>query len=236
VGGGRPTLGPVVAARGTGAVTDPLQLAFPVDRPFRLLALGAHPDDIEIGAGGLVLRLAAEAPHGLDARWIVMSGDERRADEAVEAARAFAGADVEVRIGGLRDAWFPAGFEAAKRQLVEAVEGFAADLVLAPALHDAHQDHRLLAELAWQVVRTPAIWGYEIPKFEGDLVAPNAFVRLTEAMARRKADLLLRCFPSQGERTWFTAETFLALLRIRGLEARSPEGFAEGFHIRKLVV
>jgi LmbE family N-acetylglucosaminyl deacetylase len=217
-------------------VSDPLRLASPDDRPFRLLALGAHPDDIEIGAGGLILRLAAEASRGLEARWVVLSGDERRSAEAADAAAAFAGPGVDVRMGTLRDAWFPGDFAAAKQQLIAAVQGFDADLVLAPAVHDQHQDHRLLAELAWQVVRTPAIWGYEIPKFEGDLAAPNAFVRLTEATARRKADLLLRCFPSQGERAWFTAETFLSLLRIRGLEAKASEGYAEAFHIRKLVI
>jgi LmbE family N-acetylglucosaminyl deacetylase len=229
-------MGGLVATARIGPVSDALRLAFPDDRPFRLLALGAHPDDIEIGAGGLVLRLADEAPRGLQARWVVLSGDERRASEAADAARAFAGDGVVVRVGTLRDAWFPADFEAAKAQLIGAVEGFDADLVLAPALHDAHQDHRLLAELAWQVVRTPAIWGYEIPKFEGDLATPNGFVRLTEATARRKADLLVRCFPSQADRAWFSAETFLSLLRIRGLEAKASEGYAEAFHIRKLVI
>jgi LmbE family N-acetylglucosaminyl deacetylase len=216
-------------------VSDPLGLVWPADRPFRLLALGAHADDIEIGAGGLILRLAAEAPLGLDARWIVLSGDERRSSEAADAARAFAGEGAALRMGTLRDAWFPADFEGAKSQLIAGVDGYQADLVLAPALDDVHQDHRLLAELAWQVVRTPAIWGYEVPKFEGDLGQPNVFVRLTEATARRKVDLLLRCFPSQGAHYWFTAETFLSLLRIRGLEAKAPEGYAEAFHVRKLV-
>ena len=217
-------------------MTGPLQLAYPADRPFRLLALGAHPDDLEIGAGGFLLRLAAEAPHGLDTRWVVLSGDDQRAIEANDAARAFAGDRVDVRVGTLRDAWFPADFEAAKAQLIAAIDGFAADLVLAPALHDVHQDHRLLAELAWQVVRTPAIWSYEIPKFEGDLGQPNVFVWLSDATARRKAELLVRCFPSQGGRAWFREETFLALLRIRGLEAKAPEGYAEAFHVRKLVI
>ena len=142
---------------------------------------------------------------------------------------------MDVRVGTLRDAWFPADFEAAKAQLIAAIDGFAADLVLAPALHDVHQDHRLLAELAWQVVRTPAIWSYEIPKFEGDLGQPNVFVWLSDGTARRKAELLVRCFPSQGGRAWFREETFLSLLRIRGLEAKAPEGYAEAFHVRKLV-
>jgi LmbE family N-acetylglucosaminyl deacetylase len=215
-------------------VTDPLSLALPVGRPLRLLALGAHADDIEIAAGGTILRLGAR-PEGLEARWVVLSADDERAAEAGAAAAAFApGADV--RLGGLRDAWFPADFGAAKGTLLSAIDGFQPDIVLAPALHDRHQDHRLLAELTWQVLRSHAIWEYEIPKYEGDLRDPNLFVHLPSAIAHRKVDLLLSCFPSQASREWFDREVFLGLMRLRGLEARAPDGYAEAFHARKITV
>ena len=215
-------------------MTDPLALHRPAGRPLRILALGAHPDDVEIGAGGTLLRLAEE-PGGVEARWVVLSADEARAAEARRAADAFVpGADV--RLGDLRDAWLPADFARAKETLLRETDGFAPDLVLAPALHDRHQDHRLLAELAWQVVRGPAIWEYEIPKFEGDLGTPNLYVRLPAAIASRKVDLLLACFPSQASRAWFDRETFTGLLRLRGLEAAAPDGYAEAFHARKVTI
>jgi len=170
--------------RRTEVVSDLLRLHHAEGRPFRLLALGAHPDDIEIGGGGTILRLVAE--HGpLDARWVVLSGDETRAAEARVAAAAFAGAAVAVRLGGVADAWFPAAYETVKQVLIEGAAGFEPDLVLAPALHDRHQDHRMVAEIAWQVLRAHAIWEYEIPKYEGDLREPNLYVRLPAAVARR---------------------------------------------------
>jgi LmbE family N-acetylglucosaminyl deacetylase len=215
-------------------MTDPLALALPEHRPVRLLALGAHADDIEIGAGGTILRLGARSA-GLEARWVVLSADEERAAEAGVAAAAFA-PGAEVRLGGLRDAWFPADFGAAKGTLLAAIDGFEPDLVFAPSLHDRHQDHRLLAELAWQVLRSHAIWEYEIPKYEGDLRDPNLFVRLPSSLAHRKVELLLSCFPSQASRAWFDREVFLGVMRLRGLEAKAPDGYAEAFHARKIAV
>lgn len=215
-------------------MSGPLALDLPDGRPFRLLALGAHPDDIEIGAGGTILRLASEAS-GLESRWVVLSADEERAAEAAVAAQAFAdGADV--RLGALRDAWFPADYVLAKETVLAAIAGFEPDLVLAPALHDRHQDHRLLAEIVWQVLRAHAIWEYEVPKYEADLRDPNLYVRLPAAVAHRKVDLLMSCFPSQRTRRWFDRETFLGLLRLRGMEGKAPEGYAEAFHARKVTV
>lgn len=215
-----------------------LRLDVPTGRPLRLLAIGAHPDDIEIGAGGTVLRLVEEAPV-LDARWVVLSASEARAAEARAAAAAFLGpaaSRAEVRIGPLRDAWFPAQFEAAKAALVDSIDGFEPDLVLSPSLHDRHQDHALVASLVWQVLRRHAIWEYEIPKYEGDLGQPDLYMRLPAALARRKAELITELFPSQRDRTWFDGEVFLGLMRLRGVEARAPEGYAEGFHARKTIV
>lgn len=220
-------------------MTGPIiPFARPVGRPIRLLAIGAHPDDIEIGAGGTVLRLVDELP-AVEARWVILSGTQDRATEARVAAAAFLGiseGDADVRVGGLRDAWFPAMFADAKATLLESIAGFEPDLVLSPALHDRHQDHRLVAELVWQALRNHQIWEYEIPKYEGDLREPNLYVRLSASVARRKVELIDRIFATQRERSWFAPDVFLGLMRIRGVEARAPEGYAEGFHALKTIL
>ena len=207
------------------------------DRPLGLLCLGAHPDDIEIGAGGTILRLAEE--RRLDSvRWAVMSGTEERAAEAQTAAEHFLeGVPVrEVTVDGFRDGHFPAAWSALKDS-VEAIAAVSApDLVLVPRRDDWHQDHRVLAELAWTVFRDQVILEYEIPKWDGDLTTPNVYVALPARLVQRKSALILASFPSQSGRDWFSADTFEALARIRGVEARATEGFAEGFHARKVLI
>src|SRR5919202_354185 len=207
------------------------------ERPFRLLCLGAHPDDLEIGCGGTVLRLAAEVPE-LAVRWVVFSGNERRAEEARHGAAAFLAtvADRRVEVMSFRDGYFPyAGaeikdcFEALKR------EEPRPSLVLTHWHGDAHQDHRLIAELTRHTFRDHLILEYEIPKYDGDLGRPNLYVPLTRAQAQRKVETLRRSFPSQAGRGWFTDETFLALARLRGIECNAPDGLAEAFFARKLV-
>lgn len=205
----------------------------------RLLLLGAHADDIEIGAGGTVLRLIAEGRVAA-VRWVVFSAVGERAAEARRgAAGILAGlpaSAVEVVIHEFEDGYFPASWEAIKRTFDALASGPEPDLVLAPRLADRHQDHRLLAELTWNTFRDHLVLEYEIPKYEGDLGQPNVYVPLSAEIVEAKLAVLAEAFPSQRDRDWFDAASFRSLLRIRGLECRAPSGHAEAFEGRKLVV
>lgn len=202
-------------------------------RPLRLLALGAHPDDVEIGAGGTLLTLARRHA-GLQARIVVLTGTPERAAEAAAAAPAFMpGCEVSVTVHDLPDGMVPAYWGRAKEAL-RAEGDFAPDVVLAPSRLDAHQDHRLLAELVPQVLRDALVLGYEIPKWDGDLMQPSVYVPLSESVARHKVRLLHEHYQSQSGKDWFDEAVFLGLARLRGVECRSP--YAEGFSCSKLIV
>jgi LmbE family N-acetylglucosaminyl deacetylase len=209
----------------------------PAKPPLRVLCLGAHSDDLEIGAGGTVRRLAREHP-GAVFRWVVFSAAGERADEARKSAGWFlAGAGAaEVEVHAFRESYFPwAGaeikdaFEALKRS-------FEPDLVLTHCGGDAHQDHRTLAELTANTFRDHLLLEYEIPKYDGDLGRPNFYVPLSRVDAEAKVRSLMQHFGSQRSRAWFTPDTFLALMRLRGVECNAPEGFAEAFYGRKVVL
>jgi len=201
--------------------------------PLSLVVLGAHADDIEIGCGGTILRFA-EAGIPLHVTWVVLSAAGERADEARASAAAFlAGVPSDVRIGAFRDAFFP--HDPGVKEFVEALKhDIEPDLVLTHTRGDLHQDHRIVCELAWNTFRDHLVLEYEIPKYDGDLGAPNAFVPIEERLVRRKAELLLAHFSTQRSKHWFTEDVFTSLARLRGLECRSPTGFAEAFHARKL--
>ena len=211
-------------------------LSLELDRgtgPLRVLAIGSHADDIEIGCGGTLLRLAAE--RDLAVHWVVLSGSEARAEEARRSAEAFlAGTSFEVDVQGFRDAFFRYGGEV--KEFFESLKAVSPDLVLTHHGSDLHQDHRLAAELTWNTFRNHLILEYEIPKYDGDLGAPNVFVHLEEETARRKAALLLESCSSQRSKPWFTEDLFLSLMRLRGMEAASPSGYAEAFYGRKVVL
>ena len=196
-----------------------------------VLAVGAHADDIEIGAGGTLLKLRRRHPE-VRLVWLVLSGAGERAAEARAAGRAF-GADVVV-VEDLTDRFFPDEWAAVKRR-IGAVAGDLerCDLVIGPWRLDRHQDHRVVGELLWQTFRSQPVWAYEIAKYEGDLGHPNLLVDLPEDIVDRKIELLLAHFPSQHARAWFDPATFQALLRLRGVEAAST--WAEGFHVEKTV-
>jgi LmbE family N-acetylglucosaminyl deacetylase len=207
-------------------------LKLALDAPtLRVLAIGSHADDIEIGCGGTLLRLT-QTVEALELHWVVLSAADERADEARASAAAF-GAEADVQ--GFRDAFFRYGPE-----VKEYFEGLKArlepDLILTHHGGDRHQDHRLVAELTWNTFRDHLILEYEIPKYDGDLGAPNVFFDLDEEVARRKVELLLESFPSQRGKRWFTEDLFLGLMRIRGMECNSPSGLAEAFYARKLAV
>ena len=203
----------------------------------RVLCLGCHADDIEIGCGGTMLRLMKENP-GLEVWWVVLSGERERAQEAEQSAAMWlnAAGQRQVICGDFRDRYFPAQWS----QIKDFIHGIAAkvdpDLVFTQRRDDVHQDHRLIGELTWNAFRNHLIWEYEIPKYEGDLGQPNVFVSLDESICRQKVQQLGDAFPSQQGKPWFTADTFWALLRLRGLECNSPSHFAEGFYARKTVI
>jgi LmbE family N-acetylglucosaminyl deacetylase len=226
-----------------------LRLAFPTrsreskskskskPEPLRVLCLGAHSDDIEIGCGGTLLHLARRAG-GADLDLVVFSGGAVRAREARASARRLGreAASVRVVTHRFRDGFFPSqtarikeAFEALKRRP-------APDVVFTPWRGDAHQDHRLLAELAWNTFRDHLILEYEIAKYDGDLATPNVYVPLTRDVCAAKIAHLRAAFPSQASNQWFDDEAFWALLRLRGIESNSPTRYAEGFHCRKLAL
>jgi LmbE family N-acetylglucosaminyl deacetylase len=202
----------------------------------RLLVIGAHADDIEIGCGGTILRLAAAGKLAA-VHWVVLSAHGSRADEARAAAASVLGdIPAEVEVGDLRDGYFPYLGAAVKDTIQGLAAGSEVDVVLTHRREDLHQDHRLVSELTWNAFRDHVILEYEIPKYDGDLGTPNTYVELTDEIARRKVDLLTDAFPSQAGKHWFSPETFWALLRLRGIECRAPSGYAEGFTTRKLLI
>jgi LmbE family N-acetylglucosaminyl deacetylase len=203
----------------------------------RLLCLGAHCDDIEIGCGGSVLVWSEEA-RDLSVTWVVFSGTAERRREALRSAEVFLANVKEktVLVKDFRDGFFPYGGAPIKECFEELKGECSPDLVLTHYRHDLHQDHRLISELTWNTFRDHLILEYEIPKYDGDWGSPNLFVPLDESTCRRKADALLASFPSQLDRRWFSRDLFLSMLRLRGMEANAPSGYAEGFYCRKAVL
>ena len=212
----------------------PLQPRGPHGRPFELLVVGAHADDIEIGCGGTILQLAAGG-FPLRVTWVVLAASGVREREAAGSAAAFL-KDVEqttVLLKTFRDGFFPWSGAEVKEEFEQLKHQVAPDLVIVPRRDDAHQDHRLVAELTWNTFRDHLVLEYEIPKYDGDLGNPNLYMPLPTAICERKVELLLEQFPSQHDRRWFTPDTFWAMLRLRGVESNAPSGFAEAFHCRK---
>src|SRR5436309_5602078 len=201
----------------------------------KLLCIGAHSDDIEIGCGGTVVRLLEENPN-TEVHWVVVGAMGQRANEAVESANLFlANAKrKEIVIKQFRDGFFPYSGSDIK-DFFEKLKGECSpDLILTHYRGDLHQDHRLVSELTWNTFRNHLILEYEIPKYDGDLGSPNLFVRLDDATCQQKVTTLMQCFQSQQHRDWFTADAFFALLRLRGIESRAR--YAEAFHCRKVTV
>jgi len=204
--------------------------------PLRVLCVGAHSDDIEIGCGGTLLRLLSERP-GSTVLWVVLSATPEREREARASASEFlaAAGKSTVVVQSFRESYFPYVAAQVKDFFEEMKKMMVPDVVFCHRREDMHQDHRLIAELAWNTFRNHVILEYEIPKYEGDLGAPNVFVPLSAAVAERKIELLLKHFPSQAGRTWFRRETFGGVMALRAVECNAQEGYAEAFHARKLV-
>jgi LmbE family N-acetylglucosaminyl deacetylase len=198
-----------------------------------VLAIGAHPDDIEIGAGGTLLSLAQSRP-GLSVRYVILTGSADRQAEARAAAAAFLpGAQVRADLHDLPEGRLPARWGAAKDILEQVAASCSPDVVLAPSPDDAHQDHATIGGIVPTVFRDQLYLAYEIPKWDGDLGRPAVYVPLSADLARRKVELLHKCFPSQQRRDWWADEVFLGLARLRGMECRAP--YAEAFTCRKLL-
>jgi len=204
--------------------------------PLTVLCLGAHADDIEIGCGGTLLYLARALPR-IRFHWVVLSTPGARRQEAERAAEAFtSGRDYQLVLKDFRDGFFPSSAADLKEFFEETKGQVSPDLIFAPWRGDAHQDHRQVAELTWNTYRNHLILEYEIPKYDGDLGRPNLFVPLEAPLYNHKVDHLLEAFESQCAKPWFDRETFLGLMRIRGMESNSPSGYAEAFHVRKVVI
>jgi LmbE family N-acetylglucosaminyl deacetylase len=202
----------------------------------RVLLLGAHCDDIEIGCGGTILRLVKEVKIKA-VKWVVFTSNAVRAEEARKCADIFLeGVDSkEVVVHDMRDGHLPFAGVTVKEHF-EGLKSFQPDIIFTHARHDRHQDHKMLAEMTWNTFRDHTIMEYEIPKYEGDLGHPNFFVTVDAGAALKKADSIVAGYPSQGSKQWFDRDTFLSLMRIRGLECASPTRYAEGFYVSKAVL
>ena len=204
--------------------------------PLRVLCIGAHCDDIAIGCGASLLALQAQSPT-ITIDWLVLSGDDLRRREERRAMTAFVGARARgvLKFGDFRDGRLPTQYGAVKEFFESSKASLPApDVVLCHERDDRHQDHRIVNEMVWNTFRDHLVLEYEIPKWDGGLGQPNVYVPVSRAQIERKARNLLRVYPSQGGRDWFTTETFMALSRLRGIECRASSGYAEAFHGRKI--
>ncbi|MEO5755147.1 MAG: PIG-L deacetylase family protein [Chthoniobacterales bacterium] len=199
----------------------------------KLLFVGAHADDIEIGCGGTILSLTKAYPD-LDVLWVVFSAEGKRKTEAQLSAKQFLKdlTRTKVVVKQFRTSYFPIQAERIKTYF-ETLKAFSPDIVFTHYREDRHQDHRVLSDLAWNTFRDHLILEYEIPKYDGDLGKPNLFVPVRGTVALRKAKLLAESFPTQADKHWFSQETFFALMRLRGVECAAE--YAEAFYCRKLV-
>jgi LmbE family N-acetylglucosaminyl deacetylase len=204
-------------------------------RPLQILCLGAHSDDIEIGCGGTILHLIESLP-STRVDWVVFSASSSRRREALRSAGLFlkGARSKNITVRSHRDGFFPYVGMKIKQDFERLKKRINPDLVFTHYRHDLHQDHRLLNELTWNTFRGHLILEYEIPKYDGDLGSPNLFSPLKASTCRKKAAFLQRAFRTQASKQWFSTDTFLALMRLRGVEASSPTGFAEAFYGRKV--
>lgn len=212
-----------------------LRLPDPAERPLRILCLGAHSDDIEIGCGGTILRLLRDY-QAVEAHWVVFSAVGKRGEEATASADRFLrdASTQELTLHQFRDGYFP--FQGAEiKDVFEALKEWPEpDLIFTHHGADRHQDHRLISELTWNTFRDHLILEYEIPKYDGGLMTPSVYVGMDPEIRKNKLEYLSDIFVTQANKGWFSDETFLGLMRLRGIESASEEGYAEGFHARKM--
>lgn len=213
---------------------QPLKL----DKIKKILCLGAHSDDIEIGCGGMILQWLSSHKN-LEIVWVVFSseGSEREKEARASAALFLKQAKKkEVMIKDFRDGFFPFDGTNIKTVFEDELKKTSPDVILTHNRKDAHQDHRQIAELTWNTFRDHLILEYEVPKYDGDMGQPNVFVRLDEEASKRKVSYLMEAFQSQRSKHWFQEDTFFSLMRLRGMECNAPSGHAEAFYCHKLVL
>lgn len=205
------------------------------NKGLKILCLGAHPDDIEIGCGGTILRLQTTFPD-LKFYWNVFSGNKTRASEALKSANAFLTRTKSkiINISEFKESYFPFIGKEIKDYFEKIKNTFSPDIIFTHFKNDAHQDHRLISQLTWNTFRDNLILEYEIPKYDGDLSKPNFYVSINESLINEKIDLICNIFESQLKKLWFSKNTFQALLRLRGIESNSDSGYAEAFYCKKL--
>jgi LmbE family N-acetylglucosaminyl deacetylase len=215
-----------------------LQLSRPArSRPLRILCLGAHCDDIEIGCGGTLLHLLS-ARRPTEVTWVAFSAAAIRRRELEASARRFLRRAVRRTLIAheFRDSYFPGQYVAIKQAFEPLKALVKPDIIFTHQCDDRHQDHQLIGELTWNAFRDQLILEYEIPKYEGGLRTPVAYVGLRPGEVERKIRLLMECYGTQRSKRWFAPESFRGLMRLRGIESGSPFGWAEGFHARKLLL
>lgn len=214
-----------------------LKLGQGKEKPIEFLFIGAHCDDIEIGCGGVVLRLIKEYPQAMF-RWVVFSSTEQRAAEARQSFSMFSENldNKSLIVNDFRNGYFPYIGAEIKDYFEELKQTAKPDMIFTHHGQDYHQDHRVLSELTWNTFRNHFILEYEIPKYDGGLSSPNVFFPLTISESQRKLEILLECFSTEHSKSWFTRETFQGLMRLRGVECNAPSGYAEGFYCRKAII
>jgi LmbE family N-acetylglucosaminyl deacetylase len=205
--------------------------------PLKALFLGAHSDDIEIGCGGTLMRMIREYPE-LEVTWVVFSALGERGKEAKKSAHEYLKhvEHKQIIVHDFKDGYFPFCGAEIKDIFEQLKLLMIPDLVFTHYRDDRHQDHRLLSDLTWNTWRDHFVLEYEIPKYDGDIGSPNFFVSLDTGLCTEKVDLLMRFFQTQGNKHWFSPDTFTALLRLRGIECKSDGGYAEAFYCRKLTI
>ena len=213
----------------------PTVFDFPADRSPKVLCLGAHCDDIEIGCGGTLLELCRRRRE-VDVRWVIFAADDERKKESQSAASAVHGSSCVPTFHAFRDGYFPGAYTEIKEQFEDLKIQFDPDLIFTHYQYDHHQDHRVISELTWSTFRSHSILEYEIPKYDGDLGKPSVFMPLARDVGIRKSKLIVESNISQRKKRWFTEDTFLSLLRLRGIQCNAPDGYAEAFYSKKSVI
>lgn len=209
----------------------------PLNSARKILCLGAHSDDIEIGCGGTILRWLEENP-GLEVCWVVLSSGRDRKKEAFKSANLFlkGAGKSKVLVEDFRDGFFPYNGTAIKEYVEGLKKQFSPDIVLTHYRDDRHQDHRVVSDLSWNSFRRELILEYEIPKYDGDFGQPNLFVPLNQSICQKKIKYILDVFKTQRVKDWLTEDTLQAVLRLRGVECHSPHKWAEAFYCRKMIL
>ncbi len=213
------------------------ELTIRKEQVLKILCLGAHGDDIEIGCGGTILRLMSEYANA-EVYWVVFAASGQREGEAVASANKFLkeAKNKQIIIRDFQDGFFPYIGGKIKEFFEELKSNISPDIIFTHYKNDLHQDHRMISELTWNTYRNHLILEYEIIKYDGDLGTPNVFVHLDESICEKKIEFIMKSFKSQDSKEWFTADAFVSVLRIRGIESKAPDKYAESFYCRKVII